>query len=167
MKSIHLSGHKNVPRTNLAKNLKFLRKSHGLSQQRLAEALGLKRNNIASYESGLVEPRPINFLKLAVHFGVDPRSLAEVDLCAQADLTSQASSQEQVELADKLSSIMNATQDLQKVKEGFEAFFRLQAERGLPQPEAHALGSLMEITERLLETNWAFISALTEGGDKA
>lgn len=166
MISIHLSGHKNVSRTNLPKNLKFLRKSHGLSQQRLAETLGLKRSNIASYESGLVEPRPVNFLKLAAYFGVDPSSLAEVDLCAQADLTSQASSHEQAELAEKLSCIVTATQDIQKVKEGFEAFFHLQAERGLPQPEAHALGSLMEITERLLETNWAFISALTEGGGK-
>ncbi len=56
----------------MGQNIKFLRKNYGLSQRELAERLGLKRNNIASYEAGIVEPRAITFVAIARFFEVDP-----------------------------------------------------------------------------------------------
>jgi transcriptional regulator with XRE-family HTH domain len=43
--------------TFLGKNLKYLRKQKGWSQEELAVALGVKRSSIAAYESKDVEPR--------------------------------------------------------------------------------------------------------------
>ncbi|MGB3548619.1 MAG: helix-turn-helix transcriptional regulator [Saprospiraceae bacterium] len=61
--------------TLLGQNIKLLRKEQGVTQSALAEALGLKRNHIASYEAGIVEPRALTFLHLADYFDVLPEVL--------------------------------------------------------------------------------------------
>ena len=59
----------------MGQNIKFLRKLRGMSQRELAERIGLKRNNIASYEAGIVEPSAVTFIVLAKFFEVDPVDL--------------------------------------------------------------------------------------------
>ena len=58
----------------LSKNLKFLRKSRQWSQEELARRLGIKRSNIAAYESKNVEPRLSLLLSMAKLFNVDNMS---------------------------------------------------------------------------------------------
>lgn len=60
-------------------NIRFLRKRLGYSQRELAEYLGLKRNNIASYEAGIVEPRAATFIHMSDFFGVKPEVFLTVD----------------------------------------------------------------------------------------
>lgn len=64
----------------LSKNLTYLRKQKGLSQSKLAEALGLKRGNIASYEKEIAQPSIDSVLKMAEFFGVDLQSFLQEDL---------------------------------------------------------------------------------------
>lgn len=145
---------------NLARNLKFLRKSHGLSQQKLAEQLGLKRNNIASYEAGIVEPKPLNFLKMALFFGVSPRALLQEEaagLLPEADDTPGYGH----ELNVRLNRFAQGTEDLQKVFEGFQEFYSLPSSSPTAPNKQQDLETLMAIIAQLLQTNWEFMESIT------
>ena len=64
----------------LAENIKYLRNKLGLSQEKLAEMMGMNRGNIASYEKGMAEPRIENLLKLMTIFKVELNDLVKKDL---------------------------------------------------------------------------------------
>ena len=66
--------------TNLHRNIRFLRKGMGWSQEELAARVGLNRGNIASYENGTAEPKINNLLKMSAIFGVSIHDLAHKDL---------------------------------------------------------------------------------------
>ncbi len=72
--------HQTVRTTLLGRNIKMLRKERNVTQSALAESLGLKRNHIASYEAGIVEPRALTFLRLANYFDVLPEALLTTTL---------------------------------------------------------------------------------------
>jgi transcriptional regulator with XRE-family HTH domain len=57
------------------KNLKYLRKYEGFSQDRLSEKLSIKRCTIAAYEEGRAEPCIGRFLQICKFFQVDPRDM--------------------------------------------------------------------------------------------
>lgn len=65
---------------HLATNIRLLRKRMGLSQQDLAERVGLNRGNIASYESGTAEPKICKLLRISNLFGVNTHDLTRHDL---------------------------------------------------------------------------------------
>ena len=54
---------------HFAQRLKELRKERGLTQQELADRLGLKRAALGAYEEGRAEPRLINVVAIADFFG--------------------------------------------------------------------------------------------------
>lgn len=64
----------------LAKNIRYLRKTHKLSQQKLATALSIKRSNIAAYETKNVEPRLNLINRMADYFNVSLADLICSDL---------------------------------------------------------------------------------------
>ena len=64
----------------LAENLRALRKRLGLSQEELAEKMGLNRGNIASYESGSAEPKICNLVKFAHLFRISIFDLTHSNL---------------------------------------------------------------------------------------
>ncbi len=64
----------------LDRNIRFLRRTLGWSQEELAVRIGLNRGNIASYENGTAEPKINNLLKLALLFGVPIHDLTHKDL---------------------------------------------------------------------------------------
>jgi transcriptional regulator with XRE-family HTH domain len=64
----------------IAKNLKFLRKHKGASQQQISNELGLKRSTYAGYESGKVEPDITMLRGLSDYFEVSLDVLLRDDL---------------------------------------------------------------------------------------
>lgn len=64
----------------LSSNIKCLRRRKGVSQEELAQQIGLNRGNIASYENGTAEPKICNLLKLSRIFGVSISDLTMKDL---------------------------------------------------------------------------------------
>ncbi|PPK87561.1 DNA-binding XRE family transcriptional regulator [Neolewinella xylanilytica] len=64
----------------LSSNIKFLRKQRKLSQQQLADDLGVKRSNIAAYETKNVEPRLALINEMALYFSVPLEDLVTTDL---------------------------------------------------------------------------------------
>lgn len=152
-----------------ARNLRFLRKLKGISQQTLADALKLKRNQIASFESGVVEPKPEVFLAVARYFNIDADGLLTQDLSDHpsrqfphnpAALGSPA-------LVQALAGLVDATADLQKIYEGFVEFHDLRKSyRRIEQPDARSLSNdfenLLEIAQSTLEIHWTLIQTLQE-----
>jgi transcriptional regulator with XRE-family HTH domain len=73
----------------LSKNLKFLRESNKRqSQEALANALGVTRSAISSYEDGRAEPKLLVMNKIATYFNVTLDQLLNSDLAKQGDITS-------------------------------------------------------------------------------
>lgn len=64
----------------VSNNIKYLRKKHKLSQCQLADKIGLKRGNIASYEKSIAEPKILNLKKLANYFQVTISDFVTSDL---------------------------------------------------------------------------------------
>lgn len=69
----------------LDRNIRFMRRKLGLSQEELASRIGLNRGNIASYENGTAEPKICNLLKLANLFSVSIVDLTQKDLSQEPD----------------------------------------------------------------------------------
>lgn len=163
------SAKKEGPAPLLANNLRWLRQARRISQQELAEAVGLKRSNIASYESGIVEPRPERFLALARFFQIDPALLLTQDLSRHSSFSHPVSPQagkkngmEEKSGFDNLFQQLEAkTTDLKKILEGFHLFYDLKRSRN-PAPESlqHDLENLLHLLENLLETNQHFFQSM-------
>ena len=62
------------------KNLKFLRKNKKISQQQLADRLGIDRSTISKWETGDYEPTVGNVISIANLFGVPIADLAGRDM---------------------------------------------------------------------------------------
>ena len=68
---------------DLASNLRCMRKRLGMSQDELAQKVGLNRGNIASYEKGSAEPKLCNLLRLSHFLGVSIHDLTRSDLSCE------------------------------------------------------------------------------------
>lgn len=72
----------------LSKNLKYLReKNSRQSQENLANALGITRSAISSYEDGRAEPKLVVMNKMAQYFGITLDQLLNVDLANATEIT--------------------------------------------------------------------------------
>ena len=60
---------------NLKERIKELRKNLGLTQQKFADRLGLKRQTIAAYEIGNIEPSDSTLLLICKEFGISEKWL--------------------------------------------------------------------------------------------
>ena len=147
-----------------ARNLRFLRKLKGFSQQQLADALQLNRHHIASYESGVVEPKVDTLLALARFFDLAPVPLLREDLSKHASrqFPSASTDSDEPRLWEGLRTLVDATSDVQKIYDGFVEFHALRKSYGqFEASDAKSLSNdfenLLEIVENMLEVNWAFI----------
>lgn len=77
--STNLTGIKNL-QTVIGNNIKTLRKKAGLTQEALAEQMGIKRSLIGAYEEGRAEPRINNLVKLSEVFNIPIDVLVQKDL---------------------------------------------------------------------------------------
>ena len=79
----------------LSKNLKYLREQNKRqSQESLANALGITRSAVSSYEDGRAEPKLIVMNRMAIYFNVSLDQLLNVDLssASEAELEQQRES---------------------------------------------------------------------------
>ncbi len=77
-----------VPHTSyLPTNIRHLRKRKEMSQDELAQSIGLNRGNIASYEKSSAEPKICNLLKMSALFEVSAWDLSSKDLTDETILS--------------------------------------------------------------------------------
>lgn len=107
---------------SLAGNLRCMRKRLGLSQDELAQRVGLNRGNIASYEKGSAEPKLCNLLRLSHFLGVSIHDLTRSDLSCERRYKRAYSSYLRLnnEEAAELQDFERANGELREVYEGIE-----------------------------------------------
>ncbi len=64
-----------IIRRSLGEVLKEYRQQSGMTQEYVAEALGVSRQAVSKWETGAAEPSTSNLLALAKLYGVDPGEL--------------------------------------------------------------------------------------------
>ena len=64
----------------LSRNLKYLRKKKGATQQQIAASTGITRSALADYENEKSEPKANTLIKLSKHFGVTIDDLITTDI---------------------------------------------------------------------------------------
>lgn len=64
----------------LGQNIKYLRKQKGLTQEKMANKLGITRSLVGAYEEGRAEPRLQTLMNLARYFKISIDSLLNTDL---------------------------------------------------------------------------------------
>ena len=52
----------------MIKNLKYLRESHGISQQKLADAIGISQQSVNKYENHQTQPDIVTLIQIADFF---------------------------------------------------------------------------------------------------
>ena len=65
---------------NLSDNLKRIRKENNLSQEQLADKLGVSRQSVSKWESGLAYPEMDKVLQICKMFGLNVDELLNQDL---------------------------------------------------------------------------------------
>ncbi|MEL6668811.1 MAG: helix-turn-helix transcriptional regulator [Bacteroidota bacterium] len=142
----------------IASNIKLLRKRAGLSQQELAERVGLNRSNITSYETGTAEPKICKLLSISKLLGVTSRDLTRMDLSKPGQLEKAWDRLIAEERADK-DRIAIALQTLEELEEVAQSITKLhsfklktlddQTKQSL-QPLGHYFDQLNDLNQRVV-----------------
>ena len=142
---------------DLASNLRCMRKRLGMSQDELAQRVGLNRGNIASYEKGSAEPKLCNLLRLSHFLGVSIHDLTRSDLSCENRYRQAYASYLRLnnEEAAELTDFESASVELRGVYEGIVRchgfVHRQHPDLG---PDARLIDAhftqLREVTEELL-----------------
>ena len=158
----------------LGKNVQYLRKEAKLSQQALAEKVGLTRSNIASYENGKAEPRAIKLAELARFFNVSLGQLIEADLQKmphdhiQPALPLADGTPGNSDSARTILRFDEKSTKLKKILEGLRAFYELKLNEdgghADTSPEMQTLvrdfENLLNVMTNLVESNEEIIAYL-------
>jgi len=161
----------------LSNNIKHLRKSRKLSQQALADALSIKRSNIAAYESKNIEPRLRLILEMARLFDINVKDFIELDLSSGVSYRSfnqpeydhnQEQAVLEVSTDGDLEEFVEKSMKIRKVLEGFKAFYSFKKNNiSTKSPDKDKLiydiDSFIQLMEHLLLYNESVIKALKNG----
>ena len=166
--SVPLKTTKNIPKpTHFGKNLKFLRRMKGLSQNELAQNIGLSRNNVASYESGFVEPNMKKFLVACDFFSINPRDMLDTVLSESPGDVSQVLQEPEgvVDnyLADHMEQFVIQTNEMTKVLEGYQAFIEMKKESDSYADNEDLYSTfhdLLDLLHSLIKSNWNLIQSV-------
>jgi len=153
--------------THFGKNLKYLRRLNGLSQKALAADLEISRNNIASYESGVVEPNATTFLKSCEYFKTLPAVFMSQILSDEGVDTSLGINYTDMDtldqyISDQMEIFVAQTNETTKVLEGYIALGKIKTSS---KPSTSIMmqtsfDDLLDLLHSLITVNWDFIQAV-------
>ncbi|CAH1001365.1 hypothetical protein LEM8419_02266 [Neolewinella maritima] len=117
----------------LSSNLRFLRKRRKLSQQQLADDLGVKRSNIAAYETKNVEPRLALINDIARYFEMPLEHLIMTNLTAiEPEELSVVANGGNALTVDSVTEIKEVSDKIKRVLDGFRIFYEFKREMNDP-----------------------------------
>ncbi|MCB2220416.1 MAG: helix-turn-helix domain-containing protein [Bacteroidetes bacterium] len=174
--------------SHFAQNLKFLRLEKKLSQDALAQKIGMNRGNIASYEKGTAEPSLKNLLKITQYFNVNLNAFLEGNFENQHEFLHHVSQEDQIRIngdavsetlwADtfrekmminkhSLEEFRKRSDEMSMILEGFRQFHKFKMESGKPISDdvrkmAMDYEKLLEVLEDVLKTNKNIIHILEQ-----
>lgn len=139
----------------------------GVSQNSLADFVGLSRNNIASYESGVVEPKAVNFIKICEYFNVPPMDMLSRDFeespLEPLDVDNNDANQVNSYLNDRIEDFVSQTNDMTKVYEGYSAFMNMKRSLGenIDNPGLQIIfEDLLQLLQTTIHNNWSLINSI-------
>ncbi len=166
----------------LSSNIKFLRNKKGISQTALAEAVALKRGNIASYEKELAQPSVENVMKLADYFKVDINEIIKIDLSNDIISDSKRLNRKEHDLFqglkdrvtalkgnsdkhDKVSNLKKQNEEIFKMVDGFKAYHNHRIKTLDPHNEAAKkiafdYDNIIDLLETVLNSNKELIKLI-------
>lgn len=163
-----------LEKSNLAYNIRFLRKQRKLSQEELSSMLNIKRSNIAAYESKNVEPRLRIIMEIARLFDIDVATLIDTRLEEETPYPSfdikkdHSPSNFELDFTDsaELRAFVEKSIKIRKVLEGFKAFYTFRKkgiEADTPQKEKilFDIDNFIQLMEHLLNYNENVIKAMS------
>jgi transcriptional regulator with XRE-family HTH domain len=92
----------------ISNNLKFLRKKISLTQEQMAQQIGIKRSLLGAYEEGRADPRISNLLKFSEIFSLSVDQLIGTDLTTENGIGSMP---EKIEKAKSDLRVLSITVD--------------------------------------------------------
>ncbi len=161
--------------TILARNIKYLRKTAKLSQEEFATQLGIKRSNIAAYESKNVEPRLRIVLEMAKFFNVSVKSLIQRVIEESTEVSTfftnefnDTANDKTLDIIDNadVTEFINKSMQIKKVLEGFKSFYSFKKNAMLnvtPNKEKliFDIDNFIHLIEHLLSYNETVIQAIS------
>lgn len=159
----------------LSLNIRYLRKKAKMSQDELAQKLGIKRSNIAAYESKNVEPRLRIVLEMARLFDVSVKTLIatqlgdDVNAPSFADSNSPRKSSGPEAIGENVAEVnqfVEKSMKIRKVLEGFKSFYLFKKSNiDMTQPGNEKLtfdiDNFIQLMEHLLAYNETVIKAIS------
>jgi transcriptional regulator with XRE-family HTH domain len=162
-----VSKQKNIPRpTYFGANLKHLRQLDGITQKGLAEAVGITRNKIATYEYGVVEPNVITLLAICDYFGVSPASMMSMILekeYIKEEVSESGDNALQSVIQEQIQEYISHNANMTKIVDGYRSLQTLRGQGSstssdnMPDPT----NDIVEVLESLLSSNWDWIESLS------
>ena len=67
---------------DFSERLRIFRSQRGLSQQELANAVGISRKQISDYEVGTAKPRQATYMKILKALDISDQIFSKSDLCS-------------------------------------------------------------------------------------
>jgi len=153
--------------TQLSQNIKFLRKRMQVSQQELANQLGIKRSNIAAYESKNIEPRLRVLLNMAKLFNIEFKMFLDQRLDNKKKLPAFKKDislliEDQKENLDirpeSVNRFIESSIAIRKILLGFKSLQALQCKNNTSK--RLKINTFIDITEQLLLQNQQIIKSI-------
>ena len=160
----------------LSHNIRYLRRSKKYNQEDLAEKLGIKRSNIAAYESKNVEPRLRIILEIARLFNISVKSLIEGKLqedqshppFATEEFVESMNTPQRLDINGNsdVEKFVSKSVKIRKVLEGFKAFYSFKKsaiKNATPGQEklTFDIDNFIQLMEHLLAYNETVIKAIS------
>jgi DNA-binding XRE family transcriptional regulator len=162
-----------------------------MSQTAMAEAVGLKRGNIASYEKELAQPSIENLVKIAEYFGIDIHQIVNEDLQYSSKKVPTEKSPFKIfeesfpiqglkdrvnalkanhNSEDKIKRLKDQNKDIQKMVDGFRAFHKMRMNSSDGSEELNKKLSadyinLLDILQTVLKSNTELIKIIDKNHD--
>lgn len=167
---------KKIPKpTNFGTNLRFLRKLQGMTQANLANEIGLKRNNVTSYEAGMIEPNAINFLNICKYFDIPPQVFLEEIISNETLNEIHNLKNSKIISATKfeIKEFTEKTQEMTKIIDGYKTFYTLKKDAINDKTNSKdelllysQLEDILGILEELTVHNWNMIKSIYSSGEE-
>jgi len=159
---------KSIPKpTYFGANLKLLRRLSGLSQTELATVMHLTRNKIASYESGLVEPKANLFLEVSKFFKVEPKEILSTvftnHLVESMRISTKDVDGPKNQAIYAIEGFIEKTNEMTKIMNAYKTMVELKApteNKNSTKQLNRAFEELLELFQMLLEHNWVLINQM-------